>query len=108
MANEDLAYCRWLRKQPCGACLRESNLTITVHHHTKRRSFGRRAHDREAMPLCARCHDDFHSGRGVFLKWTREMRTLWQDAQVARLRAVYEQVRELKPDGAPDDSEDIF
>jgi hypothetical protein len=120
LAGEDHAYIRWVKAQRCCACgwhwdpfekHRPWQLVrrwIEAHHHTQRRSFGRRAHDRDAMPLCNQCHWDFHHARGEFSGWTRDERRTWQSKQVELQLAAHAEEHDLPSDEAPDDSEDIF
>lgn len=55
---------------------------VQAHHHTGRRGLGQKATDREAFPLCAKHHHDFHAARGIFYRWSHEDRRQWQDAMV--------------------------
>lgn len=46
---------------------------------------GQKSGDREVMPLCAKCHRDFHDGNGKFDGWTRAQRRLFQDLAIERV-----------------------
>lgn len=87
MANEDLHYQAWLRRQPCARC--GKRCTVSVHHHTGRRGLGQRASDESAMPLCPACHMGLHDNNGPFKGWTREQLRAWQDEQCTQHRARY-------------------
>lgn len=90
MANEDPAYLMWLREQDCAWCrIPPWFATVQAHHHTGKRSHGKRAHDHDAFPLCVNCHDSFHSGKAQFKDWTRAQRRAWQDEQVTRYRVAW-------------------
>lgn len=51
---------------------------------------GQKSGDRETMPLCAKCHRDFHDARGIFDYWTREGRRVWQGQEVQRCLELWE------------------
>lgn len=42
---------------------------------------GLKSHDHLAMPLCPRCHRDFHDARGAFRDWDKTRRREWQAEQ---------------------------
>lgn len=79
MPDRNPDYLKWVRKQLCAACDGTRCARVHAHHHTGRRGHGQKARDQDAFPLCWMCHDDFHTGRGVFTKWNHEQRTAWQD-----------------------------
>lgn len=107
MANEDKAYCDWLRKRACAMC--ESPIGVAVHHHTNGtlspvfpepgrtlgssehpRGKNQRAHDHWGIPLCIKCHiPGIHSFGGHFRGMDNKSRRDWQDGQVRLLRALY-------------------
>jgi hypothetical protein len=87
VANEDPAHLKWLRSLPCMACLAPPPSEA---HHRTGAGMAARAPDSEAMPLCTRCHRDFHDGRGLFQGWTREMRRRWQLDTLEKVRALYD------------------
>lgn len=89
-----------MRRQPCASC-GATALPIEPHHHTHRYSESasrgrqkgsRRSHDRDAFPLCVKCHRQFHDERGSFAGWTKLQRRQWQDAQVALHQKAYDQL----------------
>lgn len=77
MAGEDPKHLARLRELPCCKCGRAP--PSVPHHHTGRRGFGQKAHDRDAMPLCHACHEDFHAHAGYFRGWDRATKRRWQD-----------------------------
>lgn len=81
-AGSDPAHLAWIREQPCHAC-GGINL-IHAHHSTVGRGLSRKTSDRETIPLCAWCHDEFHNARGCFKGWSRQRRTLWQNEAVSK------------------------
>ncbi len=103
MAHEDREYCAWLlRTQPCVFC--EGSRPTEIHHHTSgstvapgarptgkqlggKRGKSQRAHDHFGMPAHIRCHAKFHTECAE----SGDDRRAWQDAQVERLRAAYEE-----------------
>lgn len=87
MANEDVGYLTWIRGMPCHECTAPA--PCQAHHHTARRGTAQRAHDHDAIPLCARCHRNFHSGCGSFSPMTNKDRTEWQDAAVLLYRGIF-------------------
>ncbi len=115
MADEDRAYCRWLRLQPCAGCEAPPGIQfIQVHHSTVgttsplfpeagialgsnsrdreeltlTRGKGQRAHDHWGIPMCWECHRNLHDFRGpLFGTMNSEQRREWQDAQVRILRS---------------------
>lgn len=50
---------------------------------------GLRAHDHQAMPLCHKCHMEFHAASGVFREWDKAKRGEFQDQQIAIHRNLY-------------------
>lgn len=100
MANDDKAYTAWLRScRSCASCGTDRDLEI--HHHTGRRGFGQRASDKDAMPLCRRCHHDFHHASGRFKGYDKAMRRAFQDMAVRVLRLDWD-----REHGSPE--EDVF
>ena len=71
MSPEHLAD---IRKLPCCGCMKHGR--VQAHHllSTKDRGMGQRSTDKDAVPLCFRCHEDLHR-RGskneltVFFGW---------------------------------------
>lgn len=83
MAGELPAYTAWLRRLPCRRC----GLGRVEIHHRRGAGMGLRAHDRDAMPLCHRCHMDIDLRCGPFRDWSKAALRDWEASQVARLRA---------------------
>lgn len=92
-------YAAWIRKKPCHAC--ESPLYVEGHHSTVGstapwerdragsvavRGKSQKAHDSWLIPMCLRCHRNFHAACGMFKGWDRGQRREWQDAAVALYR----------------------
>lgn len=103
MANEDKQYLRWLRSRDCCYC--GVMAPSIVHHHTARRAMSQRAHDHDGMPMCPRCHLEFHSACGFFKHMKRAERCDWQDRQVQKYRAQYEALLQQEDD---ESCEDLF
>jgi hypothetical protein len=111
MAGEDDAYTRWVRKQPCSWCMRPG--PNECHHHTEgqnavaadrgpkhkggKRGLGQRAHDHESMPMCIKCHHNVQTFSGPFAGMSKAERARWQDEQVKRHRAEYDDTLERQP-----------
>ena len=82
----DPVYLDWIRSLDCCGC----NTKPPCHpHHSTGAGMGLKSSDREAMPLCWRCHRDFHDGKGVFDGWGRDARRVWQELQVERALYLY-------------------
>lgn len=78
----DAPWLGWIRSLPCCSCgARPPNHP----HHATGGGMGRKSHDRETMPLCFRCHRDFHDGNGKFDGWNKAQRRLFQDLAIERL-----------------------
>lgn len=96
------AYAAWIRAKPCHAC--ESPQYVELHHATigstepwelnragsaAVRGKSQKAHDSWGIPLCLRCHRNFHAACGMFKDWNREQRRKWQEEAVALYRGSY-------------------
>lgn len=95
------AYAAWIRKKPCHMC--ESPLYVELHHATigstrpweldsaggPVRGKSQKAHDSWGIPLCLRCHRNFHGACGQFKDWDRRQRRKWQEDAVAMYRGAY-------------------
>jgi hypothetical protein len=85
MAGEDPAHLRKLRHLPCAVvqCLRKAE---DAHHPTgtRLRGMSQKSHDHDAIPMCHRCHMDFHAARGFFKHMKKQERREWQDTMSAR------------------------
>lgn len=105
MANELPKHLEWLRRQPCCECGAQPP---SHPHHRPGGGKGRKTHDREAIPLCARCHREFHDLNGRFKGWTRPELRGWHDTHLATICNLLDQ------EGRPDEEdwqrgwEDIF
>lgn len=87
-ATDDPKRLAWMRPLPCcGPGCRF--LGPCDPHHRTGAGMALKAADDEAMPLCRRCHDELHDGRGVFGLMTRDALRDWQQEQVAHYRALY-------------------
>ena len=71
-----------IRRLPCCVCA--SRRFVVPHHATYGRGLSRKSSDHETMPLCRRCHRDFHNAAGWFADWSREQRREWQRQMVQR------------------------
>ena len=60
---------------------------MAAHHAGPRPGVGMKCSDLETHPFCMTHHALWHAGRGPFKGWTREMRRVWADAQIAATRA---------------------
>lgn len=58
-----------------------------AHHAGKRPGTGLKCSDLEAIPLCREHHSAWHAGRPPFKNWTRPVRRLWADEQIAFTQA---------------------
>lgn len=74
--GDDPVHLAFIRLLHCAACGRPG--PNDPHHVTYGRAFGRKAPDIETLPLCRRCHDNFHAARDAFADWSREKRRTWQ------------------------------
>lgn len=84
----DEAYLAWVRTHPCCRC--GARPPSHAHHEVLNgRGKSQKAHDARSLPLCARCHDDFHAVRGMFAGFTREQRRDYQDLEITRLRLIW-------------------
>ncbi len=84
----DPAYLAWVRTQPCCRC--GARPPSHAHHEILNgRGKSQKAPDARTLPLCARCHDDFHAVTGRFAGFTREQRRDFQDVEITRLRAIH-------------------
>lgn len=55
-----------------------------AHHVTYGRGKSQKAPHSQVIPLCWKCHSEFHGAYGRFKGWTREQRNDWQREQVSR------------------------
>lgn len=92
----DEAYLDWIRSLPCCSCGRASSEFQPTHpHHSTGAGMAMKAPDREALPLCARCHRDFHDGNGFCDGWNRAQRHLFQALAVERCQRAYSTISDL-------------
>jgi hypothetical protein len=54
-----------------------------------RRGKAQKAADDETIPLCLRCHRDFHSASGAFRAMNKAQRIEWQTAMVLKYRELF-------------------
>lgn len=89
----DRVYLAWVRTHPCCRC---GALPPSHAHHEilNGRGKSQKSPDARTLPLCARCHDDFHGVTGRFAGFTREQRRDFQDVEITRLRAIYAGIRD--------------
>ena len=92
MAGEDKLYTKWIKGLPCRMC---AGRPVDPHHPTHLRHGGegaRRAHDRNAIPLCSGlkgCHRQLHDLTGPFKGWNRDRLRAWQNEQITMLEAQF-------------------
>lgn len=83
MAGEDKAFITAVRQMLCRVCA-----TRPVQaHHSGPRAYGRRAHDRTAIPLCLQHHTDWHAASGHFKTWDKARRRAWTEEQIEAVQA---------------------
>ena len=99
MAGDDPAYAGWIRLQPCHQC--GTKRGVAAHHSTVGRGRGQKTSDRCCIPLCWKCHDDFHQYRGSFWGWPKAQRRQWQNDAVAHYQG-------RGPLSTNQDDEDVF
>lgn len=125
MADEDIPYKQWVRRQRCCAC--GGIPPSEPHHHTEgenavrptgkqlggKRGLGQRAHDERLMPLCWKCHRHIADFSGPFKGMSKAERGEWQtkqarehreryEAEIATLPVIEEKVKEaVRRDGGP-------
>lgn len=96
----DPAYLAFVRTRPCCAC--GAPPPSHAHHKTLGgRGKGQKAPDRETLPFCFSCHDEFHGVRGRFSGATREQRRVFQDDEIARLNAIHDGIVALGVEQEP-------
>lgn len=94
---DDPKYLALVRRLPCcapgycGYCRPIRAFPIEAHHLTGA-GMGRKADDRDTMPLCSHHHRALHNFDGPFAGWPRERRMQWQLAMIEETR---EKVRKL-------------
>lgn len=117
-AKRDRVYLAWIHKHPCCEC--GSVRLVEAHHHThgtlepvfpsptqegvlvtagRARGKAQKAHDHWAIPLCLRCHRQFHDCSGPFRKMDKEELRAWQSRKVLEFRALY--LSTVKDSGEP-------
>ena len=91
--DDDRRYLEFVRSLRCGVfggCTSPYNAHA---HHLTGAGMGRKASDRETMPLCAAHHRELHEFKGHFAGWTRERRLAWQLMKIKETQARYERER---------------
>lgn len=76
---KDTRYLNRVRGLPC--CMCGAFPPVEAHHRTGG-GMGLKANDRATMPLCTRCHKQFHDLNGRFSGWTKEQLREWQVAKI--------------------------
>jgi hypothetical protein len=66
----DTKYMAWVRDQHC-CCVLGCGLAAKEAHHHGPRGMGQKTHDQLVLPMCARCHREFHD-TGTVNGMTRE------------------------------------
>lgn len=89
--RRDLRHLAWIRQQPCCVC--GSRFRVEAHHSTVGRGVSQKTDDDQTMPLCWKCHTDFHDARGHFRDWDRSKRQDWQRQMVAHYILAAQQQR---------------
>lgn len=88
--GSDLAYLGWLHKQPCILALShrcERGIQAShLRHHT---GLGLKEPDRNAIPMCAKLHEEWEQHRGVFKGWTNWERFCWFTRAIAATLAAH-------------------
>lgn len=82
----DEDYLDWIRSLDCCMCGAKGP---SHPHHSTGAGMGLKSSDREAMPLCWRCHRHFHDNTGPFDGWHRAARRVWQELQVERCLSIF-------------------
>ncbi len=82
--TSDEKHLKWLRSLPCAEC--RAYAPSEAHHPTYGRGMSMKSRDRDAFPLCKKCHHDFHAAKGTFSKWPKEQRRAWQERFSAKYR----------------------
>ncbi len=77
----------WVRQQPCCECRRYGQ--TTAHHVTYGRGRGQKVPDDMTIPLCVKCHDDFHTAKGAFRDMDKAQRRAWQERMVHKYQTLY-------------------
>jgi hypothetical protein len=70
------------RQKPCHCC---GAIPSHAHHVTYSRGLGQKSYDSMVIPLCWKCHSEFHDARGHFEGWDRERRRAWQESALEQL-----------------------
>lgn len=103
MANEDPKYADWVRSQPCCSCGADGPSQL---HHMTGAGMGLRAHDHLGMPMCGRCHMEFHDSSGGFKHWTKDTKRVWQVIQVHNSRERYRNYCNFQDEKSEEEAED--
>lgn len=88
MADEDMVYEAWLRKQQCALCGGPPPCTV---HHPQGAGMGLRAHSHGGIAMHQDCHvQQLHGLTGRCKGWTKDYRRDWEATQARQLRARFE------------------
>jgi len=95
--GDDPAYKAWIKTQPCVVC---GSLEVDPHHLINgkgeaRKGMGQTVPDRFLLPACRRDHEDFHHRRGFCAGWDDAQRLTFQEQEVERLRAIWDDLHLL-------------
>lgn len=98
-AGDEPAYKAFVKKQPC--CVGGLRCGRADAHHLidgdgeARKGMGQTAPDRFLFAMCRRHHDEFHDRKGFCRGWDNAQRLTYQQDEVSRLRAIWDDLRLL-------------
>jgi hypothetical protein len=97
--GDDPLYKAWVKTQPCVVCGRRCG-KVDPHHLSNgkdeaRAGMGQTAPDRFLLPMCRARHEDFHHRRGFCAGWDDAQRLTFQEQEVERLRAIWDDLQLL-------------
>jgi len=91
----DERYLEWIRSRPCIVPTRfpagwpTACDGVTEAHHCGPRAMGRKASDRDTVPVCTRHHFEYHACAGTF-RMNKETRRVWARLAIEATQAAYE------------------
>lgn len=83
MAGENPAYADAVRMLPCRSCGQRYGVQA---HHAGPRALARRAHDSTCVPLCYRCHGEWHAASGWAKLLNKQQRREWAELAIQETR----------------------